>query len=188
MNLQLPTRRDLLALAGGAAALSVSYLILRPQPALAGVLLPGALVPFELFRAACLRCGRCTAACPQHAIRQDNEGIPYIDGLGGWCDLCMKCVPACPTFALRPVDPQTIKIGIAVIDHDRCIPWIRTGCRLCYEKCLEIQQAIWLDDSQRPHVDEARCTGCGACVYVCPQSDVEGRSRESGRAVTLRGI
>jgi ferredoxin-type protein NapG len=188
MKSQPLTRRDFLALVGGATALGLSYLILRPQPAFASVLPPGALAPFDLFRAACLRCGKCVAACPQHAIRQNSEGLPYVDGLGGWCDFCMKCIPVCPTFALRPIGPGTAKIGIAVINRDRCIPWIRSGCRLCYEKCIEIEQAIWLDGRQRPHVDETRCTGCGACVFVCPQSNVEGKSHEFGKAVALRAI
>jgi ferredoxin-type protein NapG len=184
-SLKAISRRDFLALLGGASALGLSYLILRPQPAFASVLPPGARTPFALFHATCLRCGKCTAACPHQAIRQDAQGLPYVDGLGGWCDFCMDCVAVCPTGALHPIDPKTAYLGVAVLNQDRCIAWIRSGCRLCYEKCLDLQKAITVDAKMRPAVDPARCNGCGACVYVCPQADIEGRSREFGKAIAL---
>ena len=179
------SRRDFLAVLGGTTALGVSYLLLRPQPAAAGVLPPGARVPFEHFAAACLRCGKCTAACPHDAIRQNIQGLPYVDGLGGWCDFCMECVAVCPTGALQPVDSRTARLGVAVLDQERCIAWIRSGCRLCYERCLELRTAIQVDAKMRPAVDPARCNGCGACVQVCPQSSIPDRSRDIGRAIAL---
>jgi ferredoxin-type protein NapF len=180
------TRREFLTIAGSATALGVSYLILHPQPTVASVLLPGALAPAALFSAACSRCGKCVSACPHQAIRQNNQGLPYIDGLGGWCDFCMDCVKVCPTGALQTVDPQTAVIGIAEINRDQCIPWIRSGCRLCYEKCIDLRQAIQLDAKQRPSVDASRCNGCGACVFVCPQPSFEGQSKSLGKAMSLR--
>lgn len=179
------TRRDFLKLSGGVAALGISFLILRPQPAFASILPPGAIQPVAFFRAACNRCGKCVAVCPHRALRQNNEGLPYIDGLGGWCDLCLECVPACPTGALQPVDPKQFKLGLAVIDRDWCIAWLHTGCRLCHEKCINLQNAIWLDKDVHPHVDAAKCNGCGACVNVCPQSDARSRNKSYGRAVAL---
>lgn len=180
------TRREFLTITGSATALAISYLILRPQPAFASVSPPGALAPAMLFNAACSRCGKCVSACPHQAIRQNNQGLPYIDGLGGWCDFCMDCVAVCPTGALHPVDPKTTVIGIAEINRDRCIPWIRSGCRLCYEKCADIRQAIQLDARQRPSVDTSKCNGCGACVFVCPQPSIDGGNKNLGKAVSLR--
>ncbi len=181
------TRRDFLKLAGGVAALGVSYFVLRPQTTFAGVLPPGA-IPLDQFRAACARCGKCAAVCPHRAIRLNAEGLPYIDGMSGWCDFCMDCVRVCPTDALRWVDPQQARLGYAAINRDRCIAWKWAGCRLCYEKCIQLQDAIWLDKDWRPRVETARCNGCAACVFVCPQSDVEGRSKNLGRAVAIMAV
>lgn len=185
---QLPghlSRRDFLRFSGGTVGVSLVYLLLRHTPTEAGVLPPGA--PSERdFRAACLRCGKCAVVCDRQAIRLDRAGIPTIDGLHGWCDFCLRCVAACPAGALTPVDPDTATIGTAVIDRDRCIAWNWPGCRLCAEKCTDLQRAIWLDDDLRPHIDESRCNGCGACVFVCPQSATEGHHKRSGRAVSLK--
>lgn len=181
---RLLSRRDFFRVSGCGIGLGLAYLVLRPKPVFAAVLPPGAL-PEKEFRATCLRCGRCAAACDRRAIRLNTQGLPYIDGLHGWCDFCARCVEACPAGALKPVDSETARIGVAVIDRDRCIAWNWIGCRICAEVCAELREAIWLDDDYRPHVSESRCNGCGACIFKCPQSDKEGSSKRYGRAVAL---
>ena len=183
------SRRVFLRIAGCAAGAGLAYFVLRPGPEVeaAGVLPPGAL-PDSTFQALCLRCGRCALACDQHAIHLTPQGLPQIDGLSGWCDFCLLCVEACPTSALGSVDPDLAILGTAVIDRERCIAWNWMGCRLCYEKCEDLFQAIWLDDDLRPHVDETKCKGCGACIYVCPQSAQEGSNKRNGKAVSLHQV
>lgn len=180
------SRRDFLRVIGGLAASGLSLGILIPPPSFPRVLPPGAILPAEKFRATCNGCGKCVAVCPHNALRQNIFDSPYLDGLSGWCDLCMICVNACPTGALMPVDPKTTKLGLAVIDRDRCIAWQAAGCRLCYEKCSMLQKAITMDSDFRPYVDDVLCNGCGACVNVCPRADKSGGDLYSGRVVSLK--
>jgi ferredoxin-type protein NapG len=119
------------------------------------------------------------------AIQPGVDGTPYLNGLSGWCDFCMCCTDVCPTNALQPFEPETVKMGTAVIDINRCIAWDHIGCRLCHEKCIDLQDAIWIDEKFRPHIDEDKCNGCNGCVYVCPQSAVRGRNKKYGKAVVV---
>lgn len=181
------SRREFLRFAGCATGAGLAFFLLRPQATTHGVLPPGALQG-DQFREVCLHCGKCAAACEQRAIQLDSSGYPYINGLHGWCDFNLRCVEACPTQALNWVDPGEAKIALAVIDRNRCIAWNWNGCRLCFEKCAKLQQAVWLDADLRPYISETLCNGCGACVYICPQSAVEGVNKKYGKAVALHKL
>ncbi|MFZ5908478.1 MAG: 4Fe-4S dicluster domain-containing protein [Chloroflexota bacterium] len=178
------SRRDFMRVVGGVTSAGFLYLLLRPKWTFNSVRPPGAL-PGAAFESICIRCGKCLTACKQNAISLNEQGLPYIDGLSGWCNFSLDCIAACPTGALQPVDADTVSIGTAVIDETRCIAWNWPGCRLCYEKCLDIQQAVWLDDEYRPHIDQTVCTGCAACVFVCPQSSYAGQNKKYGKAVFI---
>ncbi|MBL7163017.1 MAG: 4Fe-4S dicluster domain-containing protein [Anaerolineales bacterium] len=184
------SRRDFLRIVGGTTSAGLIFLLLKPKSVSAGILPPGALAGSD-FSAICLRCGKCTAVCEQQAIQIDAQGFPYIDGMSGWCNFSADCVEACPSGALQPFEPETVKIATAVIDRDRCIAWNSTGCRLCYRKCSDLYDAIWIEPDGiflRPHIDETRCNGCGACVNVCPRAATPGGSTTRGKAVSLRPL
>ena len=189
MTLSL-SRRDFLRISGGAACAGIVYLLLRSKTASASITPPGAVAEPD-FSAICLRCGKCSAVCEQHAIQIDAQGFPYIDGLTGWCNFSGDCVEACPSGALQPFELETVKIAKAVIDRDRCIAWNSTGCRWCYDVCVELQDAIWIEEDGiflRPHIDESLCNGCGACLNICPRAAQEGGNKKRGKAVSLQPV
>ena len=104
--------------------------------------------------AACVKCDRCRSACPTNVV-----GVAHVE------DFCGKCQTACPTGALGSFDPQRDKLGVAVVQKDRCIAYFE-GCVECEKACP--YEAIALDDVGHPVIDAAKCNGCGVCENVCP--------------------
>ena len=131
---------------------------------------PGALAPDAEFQATCIRCGACMRACPTNALHP--SGIENgIGGLWtptfvfniGYCDYFCNvrkedvesgrldrpanlCGIVCPTGAiLKLMHPQKVahKIGTAVFDKSRCLPWARgEECLTCEEQCPLPEKAI----------------------------------------------
>lgn len=134
---------------------------------------------------ACIRCQKCYEACPRRVIvpSRIEDGVigsrtPTLDFRNDFCDYCAEdhggvplCVEACPTEALRLPDdatPETVIIGLAVINEKECLAFRNTGCRFCYDACP--YEAIELNTEGEiplPHVIRNKCNGCGACESVC---------------------
>lgn len=53
----------------------------------------------------------------------------------------------------------------AVASNEQCLAK-NCGCFACFERCES--QAIFVIMGEGIRIDETRCTGCGACEYVCP--------------------
>jgi polyferredoxin len=161
---------------------------------------PGSL-PEDNFLERCIRCGQCMRVCPNNALHptlleSGFEGLwtPYLIPKIGYCEpTCTLCGQVCPTGAIDELtmeekvggeDTQPMRIGTAFFDRGRCLPWaMATPCIVCEEWCPVSPKAIHLMEEvavdsegnevrvQRPYVDPAACTGCGACEYACPVHD-----------------
>ncbi len=161
---------------------------------------PGSLAE-EGFLERCIRCGQCMRVCPNNALHptlleSGFEGLwtPYMIPKIGYCGpSCTLCGQVCPTGAIQELaleekvgddDTSPMRMGTAFFDRGRCLPWaMATPCIVCEEWCPVSPKAIFLEEEtaidiegnevlvQRPRVDPALCTGCGACEYACPVFD-----------------
>ena len=198
------TRRSF-ALGVGGAAVMLAMGGLQVAPANAQVRPPGGQDEAHLL-GACIRCERCVEICPQNALRPAHmeDGIvavrtPTANFNVGWCDFCKEvndghplCVQTCPTEALRldagVEDAHDDIIGKAYLIRDWCLAYRNTGCRFCYDACMDDAgyEAIELDEYNRPVVIEDKCVGCGICQTVCV-SQKEGSIKEgtTSRAIIV---
>jgi polyferredoxin len=178
----------LLAPLAAAAPLSASYRddLIRP---------PGSAAEAEFMRR-CIRCGECMKVCIGGALQPDlvRGGLfslwsPVLVARLGYCEYdCTLCGQICPTGAIKPVNlsqKHLLKIGLAVIDKNRCLPFARgEECLVCEEHCPTGKKAIVFDRQKvqiegrtlellQPRVLKDLCIGCGICETRCP---VAGRS------------
>jgi polyferredoxin len=152
------------------------------------------------------------------------EGLwtPILAPRVGYCEpSCVLCGQVCFTGAIWEITPaekgwtvntgsvsvQSVRVGTAFYDHGRCLPWaMATDCIVCEEWCPTSPKAIYLVTVQvpdvqgnlktvrQPHVDPARCVGCGACEYACPVKDRPaiyvtsiGETRSRSNQLLLKG-
>lgn len=140
---------------------------------------PGA-VPEKEFIKRCIKCNKCAQVCPYDSIDMlhlnatSKFGTPVIIARDIPCYLCMDCPPVCPTGALQKdlTQKEKVKMGVAVINQDLCLPYLGIICRACFEQCPIFREAITLEDERYPVVHEDKCTGCGICENVCPAEEV----------------
>ena len=138
------------------------------------------------FVARCDQCGECVAACPSHLIEAANNGLPRINFLKGDCDFCTACARTCGTGALAlHDDPQQPVWSLAASIETECIAYRGVVCRTCGEHCEvgAIKFVPVVGRGLMPRVEVERCTGCGACVSVCPVKAMRIGPAENGRRV-----
>jgi MauM/NapG family ferredoxin protein len=205
-SVQAPSRsrrrflRDASRVAGTLAGATAAMALFRAAPQARGatgnqslIRPPGAL-PERNFLARCTACGACMKICPTGCLQPawDQAGLeglwtPVVNPRLGRCEYdCTLCGHVCPTGAIARLTVEqkhATKIGIAMLDHSRCIPYAYgRDCGTCVEACPFPEKAIRMVDVEvqindgktqssrwvsQPMVDPDRCTGCGGCVTVC---------------------
>lgn len=130
------------------------------------------------FDQACTRCGRCIDACPTHVLKL-SEGAVRIDFADAECTFCAECVDVCPEPAFdRAARASGARPWNAVARIDAsCLARLGVECQSCGDACEEhaIRFRVHAGPVPDPRVDSTRCTGCGACVRVCPATAIEVR-------------
>ena len=175
---------------GGLAAIEDKKAPLRSVP-----LTPFGSRSVKDFYTKCTACQLCVSVCPNNVLRPSTslERLmqPEMSYEKGYCrPECTDCSQVCPSDAILPLTPAektSHKIGLASVDRDLCVV-SRNGvsCGNCARHCpVGAIRMVPLDPSEPnglriPAVDESRCTGCGACEYLCPSRPFS--------AITVNGL
>lgn len=126
----------------------------------------------ETLAAACTGCGACAEACPQGIIQMGAGQWPTVDFSSGECTFCGRCAEACaePVFdrAMRPF-PHVAQIG------EVCFAARGVVCQSCRDACPEMAIGFRprIGGPALPVLSPERCSGCGACIAICPASAIE---------------
>lgn len=163
---------------GGLAAVSHK----NPHHRSTRIVPPGA-VSIRNLENHCTGCQLCVAECPNGVLRPSTGVMtlmqPQMSFERGFCrPKCTRCSHVCPTGAIRPItreEKSATQIGHAVWVKKNCIVVERhVECGNCARHCPT--GAIMMvpmdpnnpDSLKIPAVNTEKCTGCGACEYVCP--------------------
>jgi polyferredoxin len=152
---------------------------------------PGSLEEKEFLKR-CVKCGECMKVCLTNGLQPTfleagPEGLwsPRLIPRIGYCEYhCTLCGQVCPTGAIRRLpleEKMKTRIGLAMIDKGRCLPYAHsTTCIVCEEVCPTSPKSIWFEELpvkdrsgmeiivKQPHIDLDRCIGCGICESKCP--------------------
>jgi ferredoxin len=142
------------------------------------VLPPGALNEGR-YRAFCIGCQACVAACPVNIIRPLHSSRPVLDYTDAGCQYnCVECGKVCPTGAIRRLEVEEkrrTRVALSSLNFEHCVVNTKQeSCGACAEVCPTGAITMiaygesgvpWLT---RPVFDERYCIGCGLCVAACP--------------------
>lgn len=133
----------------------------------------------------CTRCGRCADVCPTQVIQPARGGFPEISFARGECLFCGECVSSCTPQALSR-DTADAPWNLRVkIDTQACIAYMGVECRGCVDPCepRAIRVSFRPGAIGTPVINADVCTGCGACLRVCPAQALVMRAEPSEETV-----
>ncbi|MDO6705246.1 ferredoxin-type protein NapF [Photobacterium sp. 1_MG-2023] len=148
---------------------------LRQRQALQAPRLPW-MIGDTAFTDQCTRCQNCLKACESHIIVIGDGGFPQVDFQHGECTFCYQCADVCPEPLFRPRAEAPWSATASITES--CLAAQGVECRSCGDACepMAIQFSLQPGCVAQPEVLAADCTGCGACVSVCPSQAIHIQS------------
>jgi ferredoxin-type protein NapF len=141
---------------------------------------PGAI---DRFNTLCIRCGSCIKVCPTQILKQNERmgfGLltPVVEFHGNYClETCNACSIVCPSgsiTAFQIEEKKILKMGKIVVNEDTCLLMKLRECGICkpacYYKAIDIVEIGRNSLQMMPLIKGSDCTGCGACIAVCPEN------------------
>lgn len=126
----------------------------------------------QSFTDLCTRCGECARVCDTQIIVSGDGGFPTVDFSIDECTFCYRCADVCQEqiFLTEAETPWHAKASI----NETCLAKQNVECRSCGELCepMAIQFKLEVGKVAQPHISHDKCSGCGACVAVCPSSSI----------------
>jgi ferredoxin-type protein NapF len=145
---------------------------MRPRPAPGPAAIRPPWTSARSLAEHCTHCGDCIAACPEHILIPDRDGAPQVDFSRGGCTFCGDCATSCrvPVFDRAVSPPWHVRATIT----DRCLPRHGILCESCADVCADgaIRFARAPGRAPIPTISHDSCTGCGACMSICPASAI----------------
>jgi len=122
----------------------------------------------EIFVERCTRCSKCIEACPAKILTSGHGGFPIINFAKDHCTFCRACADACEAGCFAPSTAPAWDLRAAI--SNACIEAKGVTCRMCGETCdvSAIRFKPRLGGGTTVSVSLPECSGCGACVSVCP--------------------
>jgi len=141
---------------------------------------PGAI---DKFNSLCIRCGSCIKVCPTHILRQNQKigfGLltPVVEFEGSYClETCNACGTVCPSgsiSAFKIEEKKKLKMGQIEVNEETCLLMKLRECGICKPACsyraIDIVEKGTNSLQMLPVIKHSGCTGCGACIAVCPEN------------------
>lgn len=130
------------------------------------------VVDEETFTDQCTRCNKCIESCDTQIITKSDGGFPAVDFFRGECTYCYHCAAACPESLFHPQSMQPWNIVAQI--SEGCLAQQKIECRSCGDMCepQAIGFTLQVGGVAQPAIEHDACTGCGACISVCPASAI----------------